>query len=289
MLDGETPVFRRLVVVLDDFAPWQGAFAHALDWAWRLRLPIQALYPPWMGYSKIGNRQPSGPCNGATLATDETTWLRSCAHASAELGVVCELSKWEGNALTGLRRSLAANDICIISNSLPLAHKRFLLRQTPGSPSPAILICAESHASLSRILLLCSGNPNRFLLKAVHVCRELRARPVVLSVASSERAAQRHQQAAREALARYEQNCDFDFLVGSDVRAAVTSVARWRGCQLVVVEQHTDPAWLRWLRGNPLEQLIGFIGSVSFLALPEADSGVPVSEPNLLRTALTGP
>jgi hypothetical protein len=90
-------------------------------------------------------------------------------------------------------------------------------------------------------------------------------------------------------LARYEQNCDFDFLVGSDVRAAVTSVARWRGCQLVVVEQHTDPAWLRWLRGNPLEQLIGFIGSVSFLALPEADSGVPVSEPNLLRTALTGP
>jgi len=279
MLDGESPLFRRLVVVLDDLAPWQGAFAH--DWAWRLHAPIHVICPPWIRTGKAGI---NGEDAEGSL-TERTEWLGAGAQASAELGVACEVHEWEDNALTGLRRFLDVGDLCIFSHTLPLAHKRYVFQQTLRYETPALLVCSRSYAPLSRILLLCSGkSPNElFLNKAVQLCRAFGAWPVVLSVANSERAAQQLQQAARETLASYDLRCDFDFLVGPDVGAAAASVARWRGCQLVVMEQQTAPAWLRWLRGDPLERLIGFMEPLNLLALPEV--GVPVARSNLVRTA----
>src|SRR5262249_37085979 len=41
-------IFHQLAVLLDRVAPQDGAFCYALDWAWRLRLPVQGIsVPSW--------------------------------------------------------------------------------------------------------------------------------------------------------------------------------------------------------------------------------------------------
>jgi hypothetical protein len=100
------------------------------------------------------------------------------------------------------------------------------------------------------------------------VCLAVRAAPVVLTVARSEREGQLRQQVAREALAGRGLGADFDLLVGSEIRAVVLHVARWRACPLVILERQGCPSWWRWLRGGTTEWFLNRTEAQAFLAIP---------------------
>jgi hypothetical protein len=160
----------------------------------------------------------------------------------------------------------------VLGREAPAAVKKSLLRPARRAPGPAALFCPDEWAAPSRLLLLCQdGPPGGPLLDAVaELCRRLRATPVVLTAAPSERLARLRQQATREVLARHGLAAEFDLVVGRDARAAAASVARWRRCGLVVAERPAACSWWRWLRGDTPERLAGLAETLPFLALPGA-------------------
>jgi hypothetical protein len=89
-----------------------------------------------------------------------------------------------------------------------------------------------------------------------------------LTVARFEQAARLRQQATQETLASSGIGADFDFIAGCDTGGAVLSVARWRRCSLVLLEQHASAQWWRWSGGMAAEWLVDVAESLSFLALP---------------------
>ena len=283
---GTQAFFRRLVVCLDPLAPQRGAFAHSLDWAVRLQVPIHAIaFPGWSSYRE-GNRveavfSRNGRGRNPALSTpsvagagDETEQLEASAAACTRSGVRLELSQWEGYAPSGVRKLLQPTDLFVIGNSLEEAQNQDLFRPTLGDAHSAVLVCPSVWTPLTRVLVLDQGKgpAGRFLVGAAQIGRHLGATPVVLTVARSEPAAHLRQQSAREALASQGWLGDFDFMVGADVCAAVAGVAHWRRCQLVVLEWWNTPSWWRWLWGDTMERLIGHLGSLAFLVLPHADS-----------------
>ena len=286
--DGKPAPFHRLVVLADSLAPSGGAFSLALDWSRRLRLPLYVLAAPW-----LRREQPDNPNNSAGQAPKQPRFPPTTQgshegweQASACCDVQWDLARWESHGGIRLWQALEPEDLLVFSHALSPLQKRSLLGESLGRTVPAVLICTKDYVPISRVLLLHqAARPNLcFLARAARLCADLGARIVVLTVARFERRARREQQAAREALACYGVDTDFDFLVGSDVQAAVASVAHWRGCRLVLLEQQDTPAWWRWLRGGTAEQVLRLADTISVLALrrgngPRVASVSVASEP----------
>jgi hypothetical protein len=231
---------------LDPGAPTGGAFAQALEWASRLRLPIHAIDTGlWKGELE-----------------------HACAQACARLGVPWELTVRSGNQLQDLGEAVHAEDLLIFNQSLPLTDQRSLLLRIQRNGGPATLICPDSAVPLKRILMV--NGPGqlapRFLESIVELCAAFQASLVVLTVARSERKAQRRQQSVREALAGQDVAVDFDFVAGAETALAVAQVALWRRCQLAAcggLIDLTEP-----LRLFTLPEL-----AVLLLSTPPRDSG----------------
>jgi hypothetical protein len=260
-------LFRRLSVVLDQLAPDRGTFAHALDWAWRLQVPVHVIADPtW---------------NSAAGAQTKS----ACASACARRGVGWEASHWRGAAAQGLRPLLSPSDLLVLGQALPRSLKSALLGESLRDGAPAVLVSPDTWTPLSRILLLDQGDrpAERFLVTAAELCRSFRAAPVVLTVARSERAGQLRQHAVRAALAVHGLDADFDLVIGSEARAAAVSVARWRRCQLIVMERPGSPPWWRWPRATTMEWFMNQVESPAVLAISAV--GAPEDTVDTLRTA----
>jgi hypothetical protein len=253
----QTLALRQVSVLLDEqAAPAQGAFAHALEWASRLALPLRALLFP-----------------ASTPATVE-----QCARACAERGVLWDASVWRGAFTRGVEDFLRPAELCVFGDALPLPLKGELLRRALDSGSTSLLVCPGSWSPASRVLIL---NQHRepwhcFLDHAFTLCRTLALTPVILTVARSERAARRGQQSAEERAARQGLHADFDFVVGWDVPTAVSRVARWRRCTHVFAERPPAASWWSYLRGDPTARLLGLSGALTLLLLPGAADPFPV-------------
>jgi hypothetical protein len=48
---------------------------------------------------------------------------------------------------------------------------------------------------------------------------------------------------------------DFDYLVSRDAGEAVSSIARWRHCELIVRQRGVATRWWDWWHADPLEKL----------------------------------
>jgi hypothetical protein len=107
---------------------------------------------------------------------------------------------------------------------------------------------------------------SQFLVQGLQVAGSFGIVPIVLTVARSERKARLQQQRAREIAAAYGLKCDFDFVVGLDACTAVASVARWRLCQVAVLDCEPETPWWRRLRSSTLERLSSLPVSFSVLA-----------------------
>lgn len=248
-------MFHRVVVLLDHLSPQQGAFPHALDWARRFRLPIHGIAVP----AELQSHSP-----------DPATVHQACANMCARFQIDWEISSWQGRAASDLQQVARPEDLVVFGQALPHGRKKELLRQTFLGSAPAVLLGSNTWSRPSRVLLVDDGNhpDGGFLVKAAEMSACLEAVTIVLTLARSERAARLRQEAAREALAICNVGADFDFMIGCETGAAVVSVARWRRCSVVVLEQHASTPWWRWSGGTAADWCVDLGDSLSFLALP---------------------
>lgn len=189
------------------------------------------------------------------------------------------------------RSSVGANngatqpmELFICDHDVSSAQKKCLLREMHQDSGPALLFCAKMAALPSRILLIDQGghSSDALLWITVNLCEIFRAGLVVLTVARTEREAREHQRRAREILdgglpshpapqgrssRKGPVQVNFDYLAGAEVRSAAASVARWRRCQLVVLE--ANAAWERWLSFRSGSWITELLDSLSFLVIPK--------------------
>jgi len=265
-------MFGRLVVLLDDLAPGAGVFAQAVQWHRRLHVPLHAIaLPAW--------RQPS-------QANDEEDPLRACAATCEHDGDALDITFTTGQ-LGDAWRLLHPDDLVLFGQRLPVEARTWLQRQALGSMAPAVLVCPDDCSPLTRVLVLdqADHSTETFLVGAVKLAAELQAAAVVLTVAPTEKAALARQQKARQALRQAELWADCDFVVGSEVGAAVAHVARWRRSQLIMLERPNLSSWRRWLRGNTLTQRFDEMGSLAVLSLPNERSRLIVSRSEVFASA----
>jgi nucleotide-binding universal stress UspA family protein len=279
-------IFGRLITLLDDAAPSEGAFAHALEWAWHLRLPIHAWALPSVvrdSRSDSVNR----PARKPNLSDAFARKVNTCANVCAEWGVKLGLTLMEGDLTAWLQQHVEPEDLLIVSSAAGKRELSFSL-QRGDSPFPvgseklvlirellrqpaAVLICPERwRSTLPRMLVLYSNQEQNdtMLTKVLDLCCCLRAKPVILTVARTEREGRRRQQPARTAFAEHGQSGNFDLLIGSGVDEAASRVARWRQCQLVVMGRYGRPQWAHWFAGSTTERLLGLADSLAVLTIP---------------------
>jgi hypothetical protein len=251
-----------VLVVLDKLAPGQGAFAYALEWASRLGLSLGGIRVPGEG---------PGAADGLAAA---------CAGRG-----VC----WEGVHREAAPATLAGKaaplDLLVLGPGVPAGERKRWLRG--GFAGAAVHVCPARWQPWTRALLLDEEGAaaGSFLAGALALCRRLRLKAVVLTVARSERHGRLRQENLQKALAAGpETDCDWDLLIGEEIRRAVSHVARWRRCQLVMAERPAAPPWWRWWHGGFAEKLVGLAGELSCLALPGTAAHGALEAPGLSRT-----
>ncbi len=276
---------QRVSVWLDALAPGQAAFAHALDWAGRLGLPLRAIAARDQGPADRLGGEAVVECD--TLDGDAAPLVRACAATCRRPGVPLDALTWRGRPEAAVRTLLGPAELCVLGDGLPTRLKGLLLRESLQRPLTPALICPAPWAPVSRLLvLLRHADPvGGFLAAAAEVCRRFDARPVVLTVARTDSEARRRQAAAEAVLAAQGLAADFDAAVGGDARTAVAWAARWRRCSHVVVAKRQAAGWWRPLRGGRVEDLLGLSDRLTLLALPDGlgASAAANPTPDLVR------
>jgi hypothetical protein len=202
--------------------------------------------------------------------TAEDEEVQACAEACSRANVA-----WEGAVLDGTRgvvlpATVTREDLLVFDQRLSAVQKQDLFRQARRNDGPAILLCPTAWLPLTRALVVDQRDTFRegYLRWAVGYCRGLGTDPIVLTIARTERTARLRQAVARETLAEAGLTADFDFLVGAETRMAVARIARWRRCQLVILQRQDSPPWWRWLRDTYSEWMTNWTETLSFLSLP---------------------
>ncbi len=271
-----TAIFQRVLVLLGPSASDKEVLGQALDLARRLAIPVHGILPAgapaeWDDPAMRSGlpRQPRHqlPSQGAGISATMKEIAQAYAAACARIDVPWQQTSWDGRSAAGLRELAQPTDLLAVGPTLRPDLKRELLR--PGFP--ALLACSPTAARLSRVLVVDPADGpegQSYLAAAITLCQRLGAQPIVLTVARSEEAARARQQAGRGAAAAWGLDADFDFIVGTDVGTAVTRVAQWRRCPLVVLGRSgRAPRW-RWWRA-PAARLVDAVESFSLLTLPE--------------------
>jgi nucleotide-binding universal stress UspA family protein len=209
--------------------------------------------------------------------------VNACAKVCADLGLKLGLTPLEGDPARWLEQHLEPDDLLVITHAPTGTERRWLLRQVLQA-NAAVLICPETwKRTLSRMLVLyrSCGQSQDALATAMELCRYVRATPVVLTVAGTQREAQRLQQPARAAFAEHGQRGNFDLSIGPEVAEAAAHVARWRQCQLVIMGRYGRPQWTRWFGGSTTDSLISLADSLAVLTIPKRLGSA--EEPNSKR------
>ncbi len=280
---------QRVCVWLDGLAPGQGAFAHALDWAARLGLPLCGLAhsPGTRGGRTAYPRSEGGPGEGRPVSASAEQ-RQACERVCQSRGVAWTASPREGPVGGRGGHAACPAELCAWGAFLPGRLKEALLRKSWEDTQTAALVCPRSWRPVSRVLVL--NQPfepgSGFLESAVALCRTLQVVPIVLTVDRSEEAARLRQRTAEEVFAVRGWRAEFDFIVGCDVCTAVTWATRWRRCTHVFVERRPVPPWSRWLHGDTLRRLLALPTDLTFLALPGA--GQPLPRPADLHPSAAG-
>jgi hypothetical protein len=263
---------------VDQSAPEGGSFRQALEWAQRLHVPLLGISPSAWDFAEGSGRREdvrqtvpargSGGDEGARINVEQ-----ACARACADRKISWQLTRWSERFATGLVRIAGNEDLFMFSRRTPAAQKHEILRDALRREAPATFICGDHGIPASRVLVLdnAASLDEDFLRTAAQVCLALQLTPVVVSVAGSEKAARQRQQAAFRAFADSNVEASFDYLVGCDVHSAVTQIACWRRCQMVIGQHKASAPWRRWLRDTTVEELMGVPEALGFLALSQTN------------------
>jgi hypothetical protein len=251
-------VFNRISVWLDESAPDEGAFAHAIDWAARLHLPLHAVAAPVPSNA-------ADPLSGRTLEACHAACVRKGVSQETEF-LLPRVAEKGGFSRGG--------ELCVFGANLPSAVRDRLVRESLANPTVSVMVCSPVCRQASRSLILHNnrGHGVEFLTRLVPLCRALATRPVVLTVARTERCAVERQESARGVFYSNGLDADFDLIAGCEVRTAVAWAAQARGCSRVIMERENTAPWWRWLRGDSAWRLIGLAGKLTLIMLPTSDA-----------------
>jgi hypothetical protein len=271
-------MFHRSVILVDRPVPDRGVVPHALEMAQRLDLPVQLVSfstrsevvkgGEWARRRQANDDgEPGEPL--AVSSRARSSWAATCARC----GLHSEWSRLEGDQIVALRKAVAPDDLLGLDQGMPTATKAELLcgRVTPDTS--AVLVGSKMSSPLSRVLLIDQGGDvnDGFLSRAAGLSQQLRMEVIVLTIARSERSAKQRQEVARELVGNSNLSAGFDFMVGVDVGTAVSAVARWRRCQLVVVRREESP-WWRWMRSPSAGWFMNLDTCFSVMSLPPLTS-----------------
>jgi hypothetical protein len=260
---------RRVSVWLDSLAPSQGAFAHALDWAGHLELPLR-IFAAGRRNHQIADKTESAAGDSGEDPGDFSPTIRACAETCDYSRVLLDPASWCGPLDVGLQEFLNPEELCVFGGALLPHEMDTLLSDCSRRAATTALVCSQSWQPVTRVLVLNQRRDagNRFLDMVVDLCRKFQARPVILTVARSDAEAKLRQEFAEQALLANGLAADYDCVVGCRVRSAVLWAANWRRCSHLFVEKNYAPPWLRWLRGETVERLFGLSDTLTLLALP---------------------
>lgn len=206
-----------------------------------------------------------------TLAQDWARLLRVSIREISLDDQVTEDESWP--------KAYQPDDLFICGPHVPPLYKKNVLREALRKGAPALMLTSPNAVLPTRVLLIDQGGPgaDHLIGLTAKLCVMARAGLVALTVARTEREARQRQRQAREMLQGWNLLVNFDFLAGAEVWSAVASVARWRRCQLVVMESgHANP-WGRWLGSAPGPWVMELLENLSFLLVPTMKSTAQTS------------
>jgi hypothetical protein len=253
-------------VWLEDGPTDVNTFPQALEWAFRLSLPLRAVIRsprlPGAGLEGI-------PSQGDVPVVEK---MKAWGLTSSQRGVALEMFMWLGDGPTGMNQFLRPNGLCVVGEDPRApALKELLCRSSRGHENAALL-CAANSLALARILILYDQTkPNAaFLESAARFAHVLEVPPVILIVAKTEREAHQRRSYAEGVCSSLRVAADFDFVVGCDPRSAVRRVAQWRSCSHLIVEREIAASWWGCASRRGQDHLRELTDSLTVLALPES-------------------
>jgi len=166
-------------------------------------------------------------------------------------------------------------DLVLVGKGLTQAQKRQLLQEATQRGRPAVLMYPSIWEPPARVLLVDQGEKLNaaFLAQAAEICSRLRSVPILLTLARSERVGRARQELGRSVLAGFGWNVDCDLFAGWRIWAALASVARWRRCQLAIVELLKGSAWWQRFARVPPNWQTELAEKIPVLCLPKAANG----------------
>lgn len=242
-------LLQRVSVCLEDAPRAERAFAQALDWAFRLSLPLCAV---------VADRAREG--------------LRSWSDACYQHGVALETLLVSGGADAGVNQFLRPRGLCVFVENSASSLQEDLLSRAGRSHENAVLVCAPACPPMTRILVLFdqANSDSAYLESVAHLCQALETQPIILVLARTERETQMRRAYVESVCQSFQLRADIDSVFGCDARSAVARVASWRGCSHFIVERRPGRSWWTGSRGNGLEPFRSVSDSLSLLALPGA-------------------
>jgi hypothetical protein len=199
-------------------------------------------------------------------------WLRWIREKSDPLGVRWQFRSVQAEEEESTAPRVGPGDWLVFARSLRPFVSKIVQAQTRVGAAPVTCCCAAECQPLSRLLVLHDDRAAEVLLlqSVARLCQCLRATPVVLTLARSERAARRRQGRLQTEAMRAGLAAEFDFFAGAEAATAVIHIARWRHCQAVLRQRWERFSW--WWRADPLEELMERTDAPLILEVPSRGS-----------------
>jgi hypothetical protein len=264
---------QHVSVWLEDNPSDERVFPQALDWAFRLSLPLRAVVTSSRFHTHSTNQnspvfspKETNRCPGPVVEK-----MKAWGIACTQRGVALELFMWIGDGDAGMNQFLRPYGLCVFAEASS-ATQQDLLGRSARSRENAVLLCSPNCTPMTRILVVYDHvAPNAAYLESVaRLCQALEVYPVILIVAKTEREANLGRGYAEGICNFFRLQADFDFVFGCDLRSAVKRVALWRSCSHVIIERQNAVSWWQRRNGDLLDQLRRLSESLTILALPEA-------------------
>lgn len=254
----QTPLhsLRHVSVWLEDGPSDGSIFTQAMDWAFRLNLPLRAIV-----------KSPRSPSDASKVGTKSLDLGAACA----QRGIALELFLWPGDGDAGLRQFLCPHGLCVFMARPDASVADELWQRAARCYENALVVCSAACSPLTRILVLYDqGQASAgYLENVVCFCSALAIRPIILIVAQTEHEAHFRRGFAEGICTSLGLAADIDLIVGCAAPVAASRVATWRNCTHVIVERHQTAS--RW-HALPvdLHDYRPLLSCFSLLALPPA-------------------
>src|SRR5262249_6164915 len=166
---------------------------------------------------------PAIALDGADIALTRPS---ACETACARHGVSWRYSELSSEA--SIWEEVDPTALLAFSQTISAALSRELLGAIPKRPT---LVCPATDTGIGRMLILDHDrDAAQYLGAAVELCHQIGAKPIVLTIARSMRAALNRQQWAQSIVHGMGLSADFDVLAGREIRNTALAIARWRRC-----------------------------------------------------------